>query len=264
MFRGTAVNRNNHLRLLNGYKTCRYIECLFLVELQVACEEVAFTALSLSRIIVDAINVIKLCNTFKKKVTMSANGDSEDVSVEESIEIILGEAKIARSNFDNIKYKFFEAMFNQYTKYDESMFSNNHYDWLHSQKAIPKELGQTVPCELLKSVTFQSVLPKLYSSLQVMELALDEVFKTEKYIEFKNLVIGYIKTLKEEVSDAMYYAEINPPSEITKDVIPHDFCDITHQTFLRIRDWIVFRECMNLIEYIVQAFSFLQQNVYVG
>lgn len=199
-----------------------------------------------------------LCNTFDK-ITMAENGNDEEVPKEESIEAILAESKIVQHKFDNIKGKFFQAIFNSETKYDETMFRNNHYDWLHSTKAIPKELGEPVPNEHLELLEFETEMPKLYTSLQIMVITMEEVFKSEKYNEFKGLVVGYLKTLLEEITDAMFYAGIQTPSNISQDILPADFCNIRHLTFLRIRDWLVFRECMNLVEYMVAVFSYLQQ-----
>lgn len=83
------------------------------------------------------------------------------------IDNIIKVTKISQNVVNNVKQDFFKAIFGD-VAYDESMFNDTLYDWLSSRDDIPKKLGETLPDKYLQTITFDTVLPLVYTNLQTI------------------------------------------------------------------------------------------------
>lgn len=61
-----------------------------------------------------------------------------------------------------------------------------------------------------------------------------------------------------ELQVALVERGVTPRPDITRDIMPPKVRAIRNETERSLRDWIVIREYMNALEYVVQAFQYLQ------
>ena len=54
---------------------------------------------------------------------------------------------------------------------------------------------------------------------------------------------------------------VQPREDITRDVMRNEYRKISDQTFRNLRDWLVYRDYMNGLEYSIQVFEQLSSHI---
>lgn len=61
-----------------------------------------------------------------------------------------------------------------------------------------------------------------------------------------------------EIQVALEERSVTRRPDVTRDVMTSDFRTMTDMTYRDLRDWLIFREYMNGLEYVIQVFSHLR------
>ena len=63
-----------------------------------------------------------------------------------------------------------------------------------------------------------------------------------------------------ELQMAMLERDIEFEDDITRDIMKNDVRDIRDQSYRNLRDWYIYRDYMNGLEYIIHAFDYLKKH----
>lgn len=146
---------------------------------------------------------------------------------------------------NDIKNEFAQDLFKMsYGKLDK-MYKTNTYDWLPTLdfSSVSK----------INSKHFGTFLPKLFKDLQVLGAGIDLVFSDEKYENFKDIKYNF-RLLLCEIFTVIYECHLVLLPDVTADVIPDDCVSLKDETAIKTRDFIIFREYIKMLEYILKVF----------
>ena len=77
--------------------------------------------------------------------------------------------------------------------------------------------------------------------------------------ESKNIYEFYFQVLC-ELQMAMLERDIEFGEDISREIMKNDVRDIQDQSYRNLRDWYIYRDYMNGLEYIIHAFDYLQKS----
>ncbi|KAK0159813.1 hypothetical protein PV327_010886 [Microctonus hyperodae] len=151
-----------------------------------------------------------------------------------------------------------------------TMWKNSHYDWLPNQKAIPKQLGEHLPKEYLDKLNpeeLDRILLDIYQYLQLYAVGLEQIVwdqddyrlgagKNFSDAEFK------LRTVLCEVQVALEERGVQPRVEVTRAAMSNEYRLLGRSTTYRnVRDWLIFRDYMNGLEFLIEVFDHLRQKL---
>nr|CAD7439471.1 unnamed protein product [Timema bartmani] len=165
-------------------------------------------------------------------------------------------------------------------------WKSSNYDWLPS---LPKGLGEKVPEENLQTLELDTALKDTYEYLQMFAVGLEQVVIDQKenggefLQEFKDtefkvraLNTSVINNLSKEAGDeqirlkeihpyqlwtlceiqvAMVERNVTPKADVTREIMGEELRMMGNSSYRNLRDWLIFRDYMNGLEYVVQALS---------
>lgn len=131
-----------------------------------------------------------------------------------------------------------------YEKVDR-IFKTNTFDWL----PVPDYSSASQ----INSKHYKTFLPKLYTDLQVIAAGIELVFFNEKYAKFKETPL-YLRLVLCELFTVLYECGLKLPDDVTRETIPSDCASLVDQTSRKARDFIIFREYVKILEYILRVF----------
>lgn len=140
-------------------------------------------------------------------------------------------------------------------------FSQVHYDFL-------KEINEKVKKSLLekdklsrKEFDLDDSLRFIYAGLQVFAICLEQIVMDQSiyggnfHQDFQEAEYQ-LKYVLCEVQIAMLEKGIHQHKDMTRDVMSEDYREIDCDTVRNIRDWVIFRDYINTLEYIQQCFNY--------
>lgn len=165
---------------------------------------------------------------------------------------VINHANTALYKAKDIKNEFAQILFKMDFERVDDMFKTDTFYWL--------PVLDTSNVSKINSRSFTGFLPKLYSDVQIIAAGIDLVFANEKYETFKDIK-AYLKLVLSEIFTVIYECHLTLPSDITREIIPTDCVSMVDQTAIKARDWIIFREYVNMMEYIIKVFRNHTPNV---
>ncbi|KAG8227986.1 hypothetical protein J437_LFUL007200, partial [Ladona fulva] len=145
-------------------------------------------------------------------------------------------------------------------------WKTHRYNWLPSAEEIPKELNETAPDGHLEMFTLINALKHTFTIMQKYACGLEQVtwdledqnspFKknfTEAEFELRDIIC--------EIEVALIEKGEKRPEDIQRDLMPEDIRKVNQVTDMNLRDWLIFRDYMNAVEYVIQVFEFLQSKM---
>ncbi|XP_067008315.1 uncharacterized protein [Anabrus simplex] len=188
--------------------------------------------------------------------------DSEiasDYHSEELLDRILIQARTALMQAERFKedytLKTFKMGFSQFYE----LWKTNHYEWLPSSEEIPKDLGETMPQEHLDKLKLDMALRNVYQYLQRFAVGLEQVVWDQgEDGEFKSAFEDAELKLKAtlcEVQVTMLESSVNQPEDIKRDIMGERYRVMNELSLRNLRDWLIFRDYMNGLEYVIQVFE---------
>ncbi|XP_054273721.1 uncharacterized protein LOC128993766 isoform X2 [Macrosteles quadrilineatus] len=174
----------------------------------------------------------------------------------------------ARESFETFRQRYVKETFQVDFFSHNKEWEKHDYNWLPN---IPKKLGEPVPRKQLERPIYFDLFVKLMTQwLQIVDVGLEQVLwdwnlETDqgnpKYKDaFKdmwhknNLVLcdmwKYGKDLGLNIHD------------VNRSIMPNEFRDIQDETTRNIRDWIIFKSYMNLLEYMADVLKYFLDKDY--
>ncbi|XP_029156075.1 uncharacterized protein LOC114928870 [Nylanderia fulva] len=143
------------------------------------------------------------------------------------------------------------------------LFTKKCLPWL---PPIPKKLGESLSQEYLSKLELDEQLVTWYEIMQLLAMSIEQMVwdlelignpfaKNFKECEFK------LRSVLCEIQNAMMERGITPQPNVDRDRMPPEYRgdNLRRDTTCRIkRDWMIFRDYMNALEYINQVFTFLR------
>ncbi|KAK1127132.1 hypothetical protein K0M31_003680 [Melipona bicolor] len=147
-----------------------------------------------------------------------------------------------------------------------STFEDKHYDWLPGPSEIPKELGKQLSQEYLDNLQLDRALIDAYEYMQKYAVGLEQIvwdqedLQLEFHDQFKHTEYKLLSVLC-ELQVALVERQLSPRPDVQRDIMTSEFRSISSETFRNLRDWVIFRDYMNGLEYVVQVFEHLHRGL---
>lgn len=184
------------------------------------------------------------------------------------LQSIITVSKIADGQAKEFREKYVSETFKQEFKKHHNDWRYNEYSWLRSDVMLPIDLlTPIVPKDHLETLKLDDEALKIYSYLQRLAVAFEQVIKDHdnQNLKFKTEFKEAEKHLGKilcEIRDLIPRSKWELFKDATRDIMPdklrHMGGDAGQQ---HLRDWMIFRDYMNLIEYIMQVMSFFKDKM---
>ncbi|XP_049820534.1 uncharacterized protein LOC109598681 [Aethina tumida] len=194
------------------------------------------------------------------KLDNSQRANGPTVSDSDLLQQILTQANHAYDKSKRFKEDYLLKTFKD-KNWDEYV-KEEQYAWLPS---LPKKFGEDVPQDHLNTLTFDDELLKTYGYLQTIAVGLEQVIKDRKKTQGEFLkeftdAESELKNVLCELQTTIYERKLTIESNVQRDVMNDSFKD-GDITFFKTRDWVIYREYLNCLEYIIQGFNYLKSNL---
>ncbi|XP_046386251.1 uncharacterized protein LOC124156014 [Ischnura elegans] len=139
----------------------------------------------------------------------------------------------------------------------------NRYSWLPTLDDIPKELGEPVPDDHLKKLTFVDALKSTFTFMQKYACGLEQVTwdledNHSPFLQnFRNAEL-HLRDIICEIEVALIEKGEKVPSDVQRNIMPREFRSVSHETHRNLRDWLIFRDYMNGVEYVIRVLEYLK------
>ncbi|KAE8745480.1 hypothetical protein FOCC_FOCC007860 [Frankliniella occidentalis] len=202
------------------------------------------------------------CGLNTKEVEQDLEYQGESQTVADIIQRIVTLSKNALDHAVSFRVKYVEETFQKDYSDHHGLWKEHKYYWLPQ---IPKELGDKVDEGHLQKQKLEDALKDIYQYLQKYAVGLEQVvldqkanggsFKKEFDIEESRL-----RNVLCEVQVAMAEQGVIQHPDVTPDIMSGEFRDPNMSTGWRnVRDWIILREYMNGLEYIIQMLEYFNR-----
>ncbi|XP_076751572.1 uncharacterized protein LOC143423850 [Xylocopa sonorina] len=192
-------------------------------------------------------------------------GDLDVVQLTDSqlLRQVVVQAKTASIHAELFREDFAQRMFNTDVAELQSTFKDTHYDWLPGPKEIPKQLGEQLDQEYLDRLDLDTALINAYEYMQKYAVGLEQIVWDQEDLqldfrtEFKD-TDNKLRTVLCELQVALVERQLSPRPDVTRDIMKSEFRTMSSsETYRNLRDWLIFRDYMNGLEYVVQVFEHL-------
>ncbi|CAL7945651.1 unnamed protein product [Xylocopa violacea] len=192
-------------------------------------------------------------------------GDLDVVQLTDSqlLRQVVVQAKTARIHAELFREDYARRTFNIDFADLHSTFKDNHYDWLPGPKEIPKQLGEQLDQEYLDKLDLDTALINAYEYMQKYAVGLEQIVWDQEDLqldfrtEFKD-TDNKLRTVLCELQVALVERQLSPRPDVTRDIMKPEYRTMaSSETFRNLRDWLIFRDYMNGLEYVVQVFEHL-------
>ncbi|XP_033322999.2 uncharacterized protein LOC117218593 [Megalopta genalis] len=179
------------------------------------------------------------------------------------LEQVVVQAKTALMHAELFRDNYARRTFN--VDFDEilSSFKESHYDWLPGPREIPKQLKQQLDQEYLDRLELDTALIDAYEYMQKYAVGLEQIVWDQEDLQlefrkqFKEAEYN-LRTVLCELQVALVERQLSPRPDVTRDIMKSELRAMsTSETFRNLRDWVIFRDYMNGLEYVVQVFNYL-------
>lgn len=160
---------------------------------------------------------------------------------------------------------YVQKTFNVEINSHHDMWKGVHYDWLPSPQELPKNLGEPTQDEHLGKLELNEALRDTYEYLQKMAVGLEQVawdqkeqngefMKHFKDVEYK------LRAVLCEIQMAMMERQVTQRQDVTREIMNEEF-RVMNDTHRKLRDWVIFRDYMNCLEYIIEVFELFKSKM---
>eukprot|EP00095_Tigriopus_kingsejongensis_P011511 maker-scaffold56_size446035-snap-gene-3.33 protein:Tk11511 transcript:maker-scaffold56_size446035-snap-gene-3.33-mRNA-1 annotation:"hypothetical protein L798_14914" len=155
----------------------------------------------------------------------------------------------------------FSANFNAY----HIEWIDQRYEWFLAYEEIPKNLNEVLPTSFLDSKSPQECLPTMRYFLEKILIVLNQIAKDlreaeDRFAELFGTSKDMVNGVLNEVAITMRELNITPKTPTRKDFIPQVVVEIGHTSFRNHRDWFLYRDSRNILEYIIAVSEYFRQN----
>ncbi|KAK9295191.1 hypothetical protein QLX08_010409 [Tetragonisca angustula] len=196
-------------------------------------------------------------------------GDLDVVQLTDSqlLQQVVVQAKTALTHAELFRDDYARRTFNIDFADLHSTFRDNHYDWLPGPNEIPKELGNELGREYLDELELDTALIDAYEYMQKYAVGLEQIVwdQEDLQLEFRDQFKDTeyrLRTVLCELQVALVERQLSSRPDATRDIMKSEFRNMSSsETFRNLRDWLIFRDYMNGLEYVVQVFEHLRRGL---
>ncbi|XP_021960829.1 uncharacterized protein LOC110856648 isoform X2 [Folsomia candida] len=149
---------------------------------------------------------------------------------------------------------------------ESDKFAAVHYDFLNEiNDKVKKSLGDKLSRDALEELKMAETLRSMYTGLQMFAVGLEQIVLDQSvyggsfHKDFQETEYQ-LKYVLCELQIAMLEKGIQH-EDVTREIMSGDYRDIDCKTIRNIRDWVIFRDYVNTLEYIQQSFSYFLATV---
>ncbi|XP_046641036.1 uncharacterized protein LOC124326325 isoform X1 [Daphnia pulicaria] len=170
---------------------------------------------------------------------------------------------IALSQIESFKDEFVRSLFRM--DFDEMVrtWAHFHYDWLPAYEAVPKVIGAQLVPRQLDSLELGATLKKLYLASQTIAVGLEQVILDravyggdflEQFATTENKLAMVLCSLQM----AMIEKHVEPDADAARQLMDNKYRDMRSASGRNLRDFIIVRDYINLLEYTKQVLHHFQ------
>jgi len=181
---------------------------------------------------------------------------------------IVNMAKMALRQSRFFKEDYVKKTFHEPSWWDHhERWKDMRYRWLPTWEEVPKHLHENALLSHYEELEMMSALQNTFTYLQKLAAGMEQVVidqadhKGKFLMEFDTAQYA-LKTLLCEIEYAMLQKGMKEHEleEIPRDIMPENVRHLEDTSYRNLRDWYIYRDYMNGLEYVVDAFNFLKNN----
>jgi hypothetical protein len=204
----------------------------------------------------------KWINPCRIPTTIPALPSDFEVQQQSDVDIfqnILTQVSKAENQAREFMGAFFEESFG--TKLNNDQYKDIHQDWIGNVAVnIGKYLGEEVDPEKLDALTVKETLRSMYEGLQkfavgLEQIVLDQAVYGGNFHHHFHEAEFQLKYVLCELQIAMLEKSISH-EDITREIMSQTYRDMDDRTARNLRDWLIFRDYVNVLEYLRQVFKY--------
>ncbi|RZF43211.1 hypothetical protein LSTR_LSTR009015 [Laodelphax striatellus] len=143
------------------------------------------------------------------------------------------------------------------------------YPWLPTglpKGYLPKKLNQTVPKEFKSKFELENALLDSYEYLQRVAVGMEAVYedhdsKNTKFQDNFKQSLYELRMVLCEVNTVISSFKIKMRDDIQRSIMPDEIRHLKSDTDRHIRDWLIFREYMNVMEFVLEIFTHISDQM---
>ncbi|XP_046749811.1 uncharacterized protein LOC124413333 isoform X2 [Diprion similis] len=190
------------------------------------------------------------------------DGDVPQLNDSQLLSQVVIQAKTALMHAEIFRDDYINKTFRSNFAKVHNDWKANHYDWLPNKQDIPKELNESLAKEYLDKLELDKALLDAYEFMQTYAVGLEQIVWDQKdnNSEFQKLFADTeykLRTVLCELQAALVERGVKPRPDVTRDVMVPEIRRSMNEAMTSLRDWIIFRDYMNGLEYIIEVFEHL-------
>ncbi|XP_063992501.1 uncharacterized protein LOC135170521 isoform X2 [Diachasmimorpha longicaudata] len=189
----------------------------------------------------------------------------------ELLNMVAVQARTALNQAEGFRDNYIKQTFNTDFVVLHSEWKDNHYDWLPGPDKIPKQLGESLSPDYLsqlRSEMLDDILLDIYEYMQTYAVGLEQVVwdqedhRLEFVQKFKDTESS-LQTVLCELQAALIERGVTPRNNVSRKAMSNDYRGAmsSQATFRNLRDWLIFRDYMNALEYVIEVFGHMSNAV---
>ncbi|KDR10788.1 hypothetical protein L798_14914 [Zootermopsis nevadensis] len=188
------------------------------------------------------------------------------LSDNELLSSIIVAAKGALMHAERFKENYVKNTFNENFRKFHQEWKSTRYEWLPTTEQISKNLGEPIPIEQLQKLELDVALKDTFAYLQkfavgMEQIVWDQIDNNGAYKDqFADIEFRLRATLC-EIQAAMLERGVMQYENVTRQIMANELRHMGNSSYRNMRDWVIFRDCMNGLEYVIQVFEYLQQKL---
>jgi len=202
---------------------------------------------------------------FIKNHALQAYHEIMPLTDRELLQNVILSARNALIHSDAFKEKFVRRTFSTPSWEEHHQYwKDQRLDWLPSYQDIPKHLSEKVHHSHLSSLKMDSALLKIYNYLQKIAVGLEQVVMDQAvydgdFIQEFNEAEYKLKAVLCELQVAMLERGIEQEQDVSRDIMPDESKYMEDSSYRNQRDWYIYRDYMNGLEYVIHSFDHLKK-----
>jgi len=182
----------------------------------------------------------------------------------ELMQNIILSARNALTHSDEFKERFVRKSFFLGQTYEQhvNQWKWQRMSWMPTIKELPKYLDEDLKESYLSTLKMDTALSTMYNYLQRVAVGLEQVVLDQaaydgEFTQEFNEAEYKLKAVLCELQVAMLERGIQAIKDPSRDDMPEDVRNLKYISYRAIRDWFVFRDYMNILEYIIQTSTYI-------
>ncbi|XP_067209427.1 uncharacterized protein [Linepithema humile] len=209
------------------------------------------------------------CGLAAETVTYDGDSSTDVVQLQDDqlLQQVVVQAKTALSHAKLFRDNYVRRTFKMEFDDMHATWKDSHYDWLPGLNEIPKHLGEKLDQKYLDTLELDKALLDAYEYMQKYAVGLEQIVwdQEEHHLEFHKQFQDTeyeLRTVLCELQVALVERGVMSRQDVTRDAMSSEYRAMSSSsTFRNLRDWLIFRDYMNGLEYVEQIFEYLRKHL---